>query len=89
MLLTVGNPQKGAGQKGPGKPIFSAEVIEKHGKTTKIVEKSYNIYAKTTTQGGGAKRRLLFCNHFFIDLFGQWLMHIHTGKTMYIGRPSS
>ena len=29
------NRQKGPGQKGPGKPIFSAEVIEKHGKTTK------------------------------------------------------
>ena len=25
----VGKPQMGPGQKGPGKPIFSAEIIEK------------------------------------------------------------
>ena len=31
----VGNPQMGPGQKGPGKPIFSAEIIGKHTGTTK------------------------------------------------------
>ena len=41
-VFGIDNPQQGPGQKGPGKPIFFAEVIEKHGKQQKIVEKSYN-----------------------------------------------
>ena len=55
----------GSGQKGPGKPIFSPEIIEKHRRTAKIVEKSYKIDAKTTTQGGAAEGGACCFLHLF------------------------
>ena len=52
-------PKRGLDKRGLGNQSFLQKSLKNMEKQQKTVEKSYNIYAKTTTQGGGAKRRPL------------------------------
>ena len=52
-------PKWGLDKRGLGNQSFLQKSLKNIKEQPKIVEKSYKIYAKTTTQGGGAKRRPL------------------------------
>jgi hypothetical protein len=52
-------PKWGLDKRGLGNPSFLQKSLKNIAKQQKIDEKSYKIDAKTTTQGGGAKRRPL------------------------------
>ena len=53
------NPKWGLDKRGLGNQSFLQKSLKNIEEQPKIVEKSYKIDAKTTTQGGGAKRRPL------------------------------
>ena len=52
-------PKWGLDKRGLGNQSFLQKSLKNIEEQPKIVEKSYKIDAKTTTQGGGAKRRPL------------------------------